>query len=66
MSTRQPSSYQTYIYALSLGLAFMLQLARPALRPLMNIIEVGCLLGILIFAPLELYQLCRHKKGRCV
>ncbi|MBA5725379.1 hypothetical protein [Bombella favorum] len=57
-----PSS-QTYVYTIALALSFLLQLVWPALRPLMDVMRVLTLLGILIFGPLELYQLFRTRRG---
>lgn len=57
-SPYRPSS-QTYVYTIALALSFLLQMVWPALSPLMGIMRVLTLIGILIFGPLELYQLFR-------
>lgn len=61
MSNQSPSrpSSQTYIYTIALALSFLLQLVWPALTPLMGVMRVFALMGILVFGPLELYQLYR-------
>ncbi|MCK8636309.1 hypothetical protein CO583_03880 [Parasaccharibacter sp. TMW2.1882] len=61
MSSQSPSrpSSQTYIYTIALALSFLLQLVWPALTPLMGVVRVFALMGILVFGPLELYQLYR-------
>lgn len=61
MSSQSPSrpSSQTYIYTIALALSFLLQLVWPALTPLMGVMRIFALMGILVFGPLELYQLYR-------
>ena len=59
ISPSRPSSSQTYVYTIALALSFLLQSVWPALSPLMGIVRVLAIIGIVIFGPLELYQLCR-------
>ncbi len=64
MSSSSPSrpSSQTYVYTIALALSFLLQLIWPAISPLMGVMRVFTIIGIVIFGPLELYQLCRTEQ----